>query len=171
MKFQFHTKFLARQSLIAALYVILTLSGLGVSYGPIQFRYSEIMTWMAFFDPKSVIGLTLGCLIANIWSPFGLIDMLIGTLGTLLSTLCMSRTRSKWIAMLWPSVFSFLYSGEAWFLGQIPGALFPLVTLQIMLSEFLIVGVIGLPVMSLITRNARVRALLDDAPPQLNRSE
>ena len=156
---------MARQGIIAAVYVIFTLSGFGFSYGPVQFRYAEVMTWLAFFDPKNVIGLTLGCLVANIWSPFGAIDMIVGTLGTLLSTLLMAKVSSKWIASLFPAAFSFLYSGEAWFLGEITGDLFPLVTAQIMLSQFIITAIIGLPLWTFLWRNKLVREALADPVP------
>ncbi|WP_071705918.1 QueT transporter family protein [Murdochiella vaginalis] len=156
---------MARQGIIAAVYVIFTLSGFGFSYGPVQFRYAEVMTWLAFFDPKNVIGLTLGCLVANIWSPFGAIDMIVGTLGTLLSTLLMAKVSSKWIASLFPAAFSFLYSGEAWFLGEITGDLFPLVTAQIMLSQFIITAIIGLPLWTVLWRNKLVREALADPVP------
>lgn len=163
LKSLFSTKTLARQGVIAAVYVIFTLSGFGVSYGPVQFRYSEVMNWLAFLDPKNVIGLTIGCLISNIWSPFGAIDMVVGTLGTLLATACMAKVSSKWMAGLFPSLFSFLYSGEALFLGEITTDLFPIVTGQIMLSEFIITYIIGLPVMYFLTRNKAVHNTLLDA--------
>lgn len=156
---------LARQAIIAAVYVLFTLSGFGFSYGPVQFRYAEVMTWLAFYSPTNVIGLTLGCLIANLWSPFGVIDVVVGTLGTLLSTLLMAKVSSKWIASLFPALFSFLYSGEAWFLGEITADLFPLVTAQIMLSQFIITAVIGLPLWTFLWRNKLVREALADPVP------
>ncbi|MDD7593779.1 MAG: QueT transporter family protein [Peptoniphilaceae bacterium] len=153
----FPTHQVARQGIIAAVYVALTLSGLGISYGPIQFRFSEILNWLAFLDPKNVIGLTLGCFIANIPSPFGLMDMIFGTAGTLFATLLMAKTKSVWIASIWPAVFSFIYSAEALLLGQITADLYIATTASIMLSEFVIVGVIGLPVMAIVLRNERLQ--------------
>lgn len=167
-KMPFTARVAARQAIIAAVYVVLTLSGFGVSYGPVQFRYAEVMTWLAFFDPKNVIGLTLGCFVANMWSPFGAIDMVIGTLGTLLSTYFMAKASSKWIASLFPAAFSFLYSAEAWFLGEITGDLFLLVTAQIMLSQFIITALIGLPLWTVLWRNGAIRRALSDTPSARN---
>nr|WP_072513935.1 QueT transporter family protein [Ndongobacter massiliensis] len=144
-KFHFNARFLARQGIIAALYALLTFSGMGVAYGPIQFRYSEVLTWLAFYDPKNIFGLSVGCFLANMTSTYGLLDMVVGTAGTLFSGLCMSRVRSKPLAALFPAVFGFLYSAEAAWVGEIPWGLFPEVTFYIFLSQFLIVGVIGYP--------------------------
>ncbi len=163
MKFSFTSRLLARQALIAAFYAVITLAGFGISYGPIQFRFSELLNWLVFFDPKNVIGLTIGCFLSNIPSPLGAIDMFVGTLGTLLATLCMAKSKNHWIASIWPAVFSFLYSGESLFLGQIPGNAFVAVTGQIMLSELIIVAVIGIPVAYLLSKSQAFRkAVADD---------
>ena len=162
MKKFFTVSLMTRQALIAALYALLTFSGFGIGYGPVQFRYSEILNWLCFLDPKNIVGLTLGCFIANITSPYGLMDMVVGTLGTLLATYCMAKSRSKYVAMFFPSVFSFLYSAEAVLLGQIPKSLFFLDYGKIALSEIIITGLIGIPFMMLALRFPRVRNLIVD---------
>lgn len=163
MKFHFNSELLARQAIIAAIYCTLTLSGLGFSYGPIQFRYSEVLNWLAFFDPKNIIGLTLGCFVSNIFSPYGVLDMVIGTLGTLLATYCMSKSKNMITASVFPAAFSFLYSGEAVLLGEIPQSLFLIDTLKIMLSEIIIVAVIGIPLVKILNRSNRLSSLFVDS--------
>lgn len=153
MFFHFNARFVARQAMIAAIYALMTYSGAAFGYGMIQFRYSELLNWCAFYDPKNVVGLSLGCFLANLTSKYGMLDLFVGTLGTLLATVCMARSKKKWIAALWPAIFSFLYSGEALLVGEIPFMLFPAVTAQIMLSELIIVGVIGLPLISALETN------------------
>ncbi len=78
-------KRLARTSAIAALYVVLTLALPAMAYGPIQFRLSEVMTLLAFIDPFYILPISLGCAIANLASPFGIIDVIVGTLASFLS--------------------------------------------------------------------------------------
>ncbi|MDO4813499.1 MAG: QueT transporter family protein [Gemella sp.] len=75
-------KILTVQALIAAIYVVLTVSGLSFSYGPIQFRYSESLMQLIVFSPLFWLPLTLGVAIANIFSPLGIVDVFFGTLGT-----------------------------------------------------------------------------------------
>lgn len=151
-KFHFSAKLLARQALIAAAYTVLTYTAQGFAYGPIQFRYSEILTWLAFLDPKNVIGLTLGCFLSNLGSPLGLIDVFFGSFHTLVAVLFMAKMSSKYIAALGPALFSFIIAGELAIIGEIPPSLFMETYGTIALSEFVIVALIGLPVMVLLTR-------------------
>lgn len=73
-------------ALIAALYAGLTyLSNIfGLAYGPIQLRFSEVLTILPVFTPASIPGLTVGCFIANIGS-FNMLDMIFGSFATLLA--------------------------------------------------------------------------------------
>lgn len=72
-------------ALVAALYVVLTITPPlnAISYGAYQFRVSEMLNFLAFYNRKYIIGLTLGCMIANLYS-FGMIDVLVGGGSTLL---------------------------------------------------------------------------------------
>lgn len=74
-------------AIIAALYVVLTVisSAFGLSYSVIQFRLSEALTILPVFSPYAITGLTLGCFIANLTSPLGLIDIVVGTFSTYIS--------------------------------------------------------------------------------------
>lgn len=161
MNMKFNSKLLARQGILAALYALLTFSGFGISYGPVQFRFSEVLTWFAFFDPKNIIGLCIGCFVANTISPYGIIDMLVGTFGTFIATYLMSKTKNKYLALICPALPSFLYSGQALILGEINQQLFPIVTLQIMLSQ-LIVTAIGMILMHGIIKNKSVAQYIVD---------
>lgn len=152
MKMKNKTYKLVKAGIIAALYVILTYALPSLAYGPIQFRISEILTLLAYMDPFYIGPLTLGCAIANIGSPFGLIDIIFGTLASFLALNCMSRTKNIFLASLWPSIFSFIVGLEIWFLSDTPVNFF-LVTGQIMLSQFIVVSVIGVPIFKLIERN------------------
>ena len=66
-------------ALVAALYIVLTITPPlnAISYGAYQFRVSEMLAFLAFYNRKYIIGLTAGCMIANLYS-FGLIDVLVG---------------------------------------------------------------------------------------------
>ncbi|NLW40264.1 MAG: QueT transporter family protein [Tissierellia bacterium] len=146
------TNKLAKAGIVAALYVILTYALPTLAYGPIQFRLSEILTLLAYMDPFYIGPLTLGCAIANIASPFGIIDVIFGTLASFITLNCMSRTKNIFLASIWPSVFSFIVGLEIWFLSETPVNFF-LVTGQIMLSQFIVVSIIGVPIFKLIERN------------------
>lgn len=75
-------KILVVQALIAAIYVVLTVSNVGFSYGAIQFRVSESLAQLVVFSGLYWFPITLGVAIANLFSPLGLVDVFFGTLAT-----------------------------------------------------------------------------------------
>ena len=81
-----HTQRLTRGGLIAALYVALTFfsSLLGISRGVIQCRLSAALCVLPVFLPEAVPGLFVGCLLATLVTGAPLLDILFGSLATLL---------------------------------------------------------------------------------------
>ncbi len=154
---------LVRISAIAALYVVLTYAVPTLSYGPIQFRFSEIMTLLAFIDPFYILPLTLGCAIANIGSPLGIVDVVVGTTASFLALWSISKTKNIYIASLFPTLFSVLIGLEIWILSDQAVSFF-LVTGQILLSEFIIVSIIGVPLFKVLEKNSYFMNLLKKVP-------
>lgn len=72
--------------LVAALYVAVTLIIAPFSYGAVQLRLAEGFNHLAVFNKRNIIALTIGCAIANLASPLGIIDIVFGSLGTLVMT-------------------------------------------------------------------------------------
>ena len=75
-------RFIAVNAIIAAAYAALTVAVAPLSYGNIQFRFSEILLFLAFFDKRFFPGLILGCFIANLFSPMIAYDITFGTAAT-----------------------------------------------------------------------------------------
>ena len=85
----YSTKKLVTVAVIGALYAALTLVLAPISYGVIQFRVSEVLCILPFFFPESAVGLTIGCVIANLLGPSaGPLDIIFGSLATLLAGIC-----------------------------------------------------------------------------------
>ena len=81
-------KAIALAAMVAALYIAATGIFAPISFGAIQVRISEALCALALFNPWMVPGLTVGCLLSNLfWSPFGILDVVIGTLATFLGVL------------------------------------------------------------------------------------
>lgn len=80
---------LTRASLIAALYIVLTLIAnmAGMASGVIQIRLSEMLTILPVFTWAAVPGLTVGCIVANLITGCALWDIVFGSLATLLGAL------------------------------------------------------------------------------------
>ncbi len=83
------TLYLTRASIIAALYVVLTLiaNSLGLANHAIQIRFSEALTILPIFTPAAVPGLFIGCLLSNILTGCMPPDILFGSMATLLGAL------------------------------------------------------------------------------------
>ena len=77
---------LTKAAIVAALYVAVTLLLAPISYGNMQIRLSEIFNNLAVFNKRYVWALTLGCAIANFFSPLGIVDVVFGSLETFLMT-------------------------------------------------------------------------------------
>lgn len=72
-----------QMALVAAIYVVLTITPPlnALAYGAYQFRVSEMLNFLAFYNRKYIWSVTIGCMIANFYS-FGLIDVFVGGLST-----------------------------------------------------------------------------------------
>lgn len=81
------TIFLVRTAVIAALYFVLTIVAAPIAFGPLQFRIGEALTLLPLVFPSAVPGLTIGCIIANSFSPYSWADIVFGTLATLAAAL------------------------------------------------------------------------------------
>ena len=114
------------------------------------------MVLLAFFDPFYIVGLTLGCFIANILGPNGLADIIFGTVATFISVYAVSITKkfvknkktSLIIASLWPTIFNGVIIG--WMLNYIYQ--FPLVLSigEVAIGEFVVVTIVGVPIVRLL---------------------
>ena len=75
----------AQMALVAAIYVVLTVTPPlnAISYGAVQFRVSEMLNFLAFYHPKYLLAVTIGCMIANFYS-YDMIDVFVGGFSTLI---------------------------------------------------------------------------------------
>ena len=107
---KFSTRDLTLAALIAAVYAVLTVALPIPAYSGIQVRLSEALTVLPFFFPAATPGLFVGCIIANLFSPYSL-DVVCGSLATLLACLVTQRMPSKWLAPLPPVLCNGLLVG------------------------------------------------------------
>ncbi len=99
---KFTTRDLTLAAIVAAAYAALTMLLPGPSYGFTQIRVAEALCVLPFLLPAAAPGLAVGCLIANLLSPYGLVDALCGTLATALAALLTAKMPNKWLAPLPP---------------------------------------------------------------------
>jgi len=152
-----NSKKMAMIGATAAIYAVLTVAMAPISYGAVQLRLSEVMTLLAFVDPVFIPGLVLGNFIANLFSPFGLPDVVFGTLATFIAVFMMSKMKSMFIASFWPRIANGLIIGLE--LAIFTGAPFVSTALYVALGEFLVVTVLGYPVFKVVMKNKTIQNL------------
>jgi uncharacterized membrane protein len=91
----FTVRWITANALVAALYAVITYLCGPLSYigDSLQLRLSEVLTLLVFFSPNYTLGLTLGCLLGNIMSMYGLPDMILGTGATFIACILMIVVR------------------------------------------------------------------------------
>lgn len=80
---------LVQAAMVAAVYVVLTLlaNALGLANYVIQVRFSEALTILPFFTPAAIPGLFVGCILSNLLTGCLPLDVVFGSLATLLGAL------------------------------------------------------------------------------------
>jgi len=81
-----------------------------LAFGPIQLRFAEGLTLLPLVESAAVPGLFVGCLVSNLilasYSSFGLIDILGGSLVTLVAAYLTSKMPNKFTAALPPIILN-----------------------------------------------------------------
>ena len=95
-----NTRQIALNGIVAGLYAAITILTASFAYGNIQLRISEALMMLLLFEPSLTVGLTIGCLIANLFSTVSVLDIVIGTTATLLACLLTTRIKKPWLAPL-----------------------------------------------------------------------
>ncbi|TDO89385.1 putative membrane protein [Halanaerobium saccharolyticum] len=145
------TKKLARGAAITALYVVITYFLAPVSFGPIQFRAAEALTVLPILFPEAIPALFLGVLLANIIGGLGLVDIVGGSLVTLLAAYVTYKNRDNILAYLSPILFNaFLISIYLHVLFGLP---YWLSVIQIGLSEAAVVLILGVPLIKYLKKH------------------
>lgn len=168
---------LASAAVIAAVYAALTMALSFMSYGYIQFRVSEALCILPFFFPYTSWGLFAGCLLANLMSPSGPLDIIFGSLATLVSCLCtaaigMGGDRRSWgrciCACLSPVLFNAIIVGAVLAVTSAPlsmfmtVSIFPYYAAMVALGEAAVMLVIGLPLIRLLPKNKNFLKLQEE---------
>lgn len=144
-------KFIASSAIIAALYAALTWLLAPISYGSIQFRISEILVLLVFFNPKYALAIILGTFISNTTSTLGWYDMVFGTLATTLSVITITKCKNIYQAALAPVVFNgVIVALELYFALDIPVYLS---LIFVSLGEAVVLFLMGIPTMNSIMNN------------------
>lgn len=154
---KFNAHRIAVIGVVAAIYVVITIVGADLSYGPIQFRVAEALMLLCFFNKDYIFSLTIGCFIANIFSTVGLIDTVVGTSATLVAAIMIYVFRNEdsavrmVICSLFPVVVNGLMVGAE--LNLVLKLPFWLSVGEVAFGEFVCVTVLGVIIFRLLSKN------------------
>lgn len=147
------TKYLAEASVIAAIYAVLTIVLAPISYGAVQVRISEALTVLPFFTPAAVPGLFVGCIAANLLSPYGLPDLIFGSLATLIGAAGSYMLRKKPALVPLPPVISngIIVGVMLYYVYEVPVPLF-VQMLYVAVGEMIACYAVGYPLMKYLNK-------------------
>lgn len=140
-----NTRKIVRIAIIAALYAAVTIMLAPISYGPVQVRVAEALTILPFIFPESVVGLFLGCLLANVYGGLGVIDIVFGSLATLLAGYFTTKMPSIYLAPLPPVLVNAVVVG--YILYYVVGAPLFITMVYVGLGQLLACYFLGLPLL------------------------
>ena len=138
---------ITQAAMIAALYVVLTLlaNALGLANNAIQVRFSEALTVLPYFTPAAIPGLTIGCILSNLLTGCMPLDIVFGSLATLLGAVGTYLLRKHmWAAplppieantLIVPFILAYIYQFE----GSVPYFM-----LTVGIGEIISCGILGM---------------------------
>ena len=163
---------LVRCAVIAAVYVLVCLVLAPFSYGAVQVRVAEALCLLPVFGAEYIVGVTLGCFLANLLGST-VVDVVFGTLATLLACLVTYKLRDIRVkglaipASLPPVVFNMIIVGAFeitfFFSDGAPTAMlavFNAVTVGI--GELISCTILGVALVKLIESNAGLNKIFTE---------
>ena len=159
---KFSIRDLTLAAMLAAVYAVLTMALPIPQYAGVQIRFAEALTVLPFLFPAATPGLFVGCLIANLLSPYGLLDVVAGSAATLIACLWTQSLRNRWLAPLPPVVCNAVIVGALLgYVGAQEGGvfwtLFALNAFTVGLGEALVTYILGLPLLRWIEKTPALR--------------
>lgn len=135
---------MVHSAMIAAIYVVITMSFAAISFGPVQFRISEALCILPFFTPAAIPGLFIGCFLSNFLYGAAALDVIFGSIATLIGAVgSYALRRNKWLVCIPPIlanmaiipwVLRFAYGSED---------MIAYASVTVGIGEILAVGVLG----------------------------
>lgn len=136
--------FMVHGAVIAATYTALTMVCMPVAFGPVQFRISEALCILPFFTPAAIPGLFLGCFLSNLLCGAAALDVVFGSIATLIGAVGSYLLRKyKWAVCVPPILANTIII--PWVLRYAYGSadLIPVAMVTVGIGEILAIGVLG----------------------------
>lgn len=145
--------YLVQAAAIAAIYVVLTTVFAAFSFGEIQVRISEALTVLPYFTPAAVPGLFVGCIIGNLLGGAIPVDIVCGSIATLLGAVfTYLLRRHRYLAPVPPIVANTLIVPFVLRFGYGIALPIPFMMLTVGIGEVISCGIIGMIVLTALER-------------------
>ena len=134
-------------AMIAAIYVVLTIVGCKRQLSArCSFVFAEALTILPYFTPAAIPGLFIGCLIANILGGCIPVDIIFGSIATLLGAVFTYKLRnsSRFLAPLPPIISNTVIVPFVLHYGYGINLPIPLMMLTVGAGEIVSCGIFGL---------------------------
>lgn len=137
-------QFLTQAAMIAAIYVVLTYLFQPFGFMDVQVRVAEALTILPFFTPAAIPGLFVGCLLGNMLGGAVLLDIVIGSLTTLVAA-CLSYLlrKNKYLVALPPIIGNATVVPWVLRIGYGLATPIPLMMLTVGIGEIISCGILG----------------------------
>ena len=154
---------LVRCAVIAAVYVVVCLVLAPFSYGAVQVRVAEALCLLPVFGAEYIVGVTLGCFLANLLGST-VVDVVFGTLATLLACLVKGLAIP---ASLPPVVFNMIIVGAFeitfFFSDGAPTAMLAVFNdVTVGIGELISCTILGVALVKLIESNAGLNKIFTE---------
>ncbi|MDR3072938.1 MAG: QueT transporter family protein [Clostridiales Family XIII bacterium] len=158
-------QYVLEAAVIGGIYSALTLLLAPISYGLVQVRISEALTLLPRFSRASIPGLFIGCFLANLLGTGNMMDIVAGSLATLVAAFCSRKFKDKpWLVPLPPVLINAVVIGLVLFYGYgvAPEAAGKFALLADMafvgIGQLVACYVLGMPLMKLLERHKQIFA-------------
>ena len=131
-------------AVIAALYIVLFLAFQPIGSGVIQFRIAELLCVLPYFTPAAIPGLFIGCMISNLLNGAIILDVVGGSLATLIGAVGSYLLRkNRYLISVPPILANMVIIPWVLRLGYGSDAMIWFSTITVGIGEFLAIGVLG----------------------------
>lgn len=149
--------FIVQAAAIAAIYVVLTVVFAAFSFGEVQVRLAEALTILPFFTPAAIPGLFAGCIIGNLLGGAIPLDILCGSIATLIGALGSYALRKhKFLVPIPPIAANTVIVPYVLYYGYGVNLPIPFMMLTVGVGEVISCGVIGILVLLALEKYEKV---------------
>lgn len=148
-----NVQYITTAAMIAAVYTVLVMVLAPISFGAVQFRLAESLTTLPYFTTAAIPGLSIGCLLSNLLAGADILDVVFGTLATLIGAVgTYFFRRCRFLAWLPPFLSNTLIVPLILTYAYASSEAYPYLCLTVGIGELVTCGILGTLLLLLIDR-------------------